>query len=445
MTDVSDTPTTAPGTDVPNDRARPDGRRIGYVTSRFPKTTETFIVREIVAVEASGHHVDVYAIRREHDQIVQPGAEHLVDRLTAISDLGIGAARAQWRWARRSPRRLATMWWRAVRGNITSPPFLLRGLAVAWGAPAIADATERDEIEHLHAHWATHAALLAHLVHVLTDVPYSVTLHAHDLYVDTTMLGTKLDHAAAAVTISEHNADIIRRDHPDVGDRLAVVRCGVDSSRIVPRAPRPVGEPLKLVTVARFEPMKGHADLIGALSILRDRGRAVRADLLGDGDGRDEIEAQAGHEVVFHGSVDSTVVERVVRDADLMVLPCVEMPDGRRDGIPVALMEAMALGVPVLSTRVSGIPELIVDGETGLLVDQHDPAGIADAIERLADDPDLAERLARNARRHVESMYDADANGREMAALFTRLAPCFHDLPSGNTPGAATTTNDGDT
>lgn len=396
--------------------------RVGYVTSRFPKTTETFIVREILAVESVGHHVSVYAIRRETGEIVQPGAAHLVEGLTAISDLGVAAAAAQWRWARRSPRRLATAWWRAVRGNIASPRFLARALVVAWGAPAIADEVERDRIDHVHAHWATHAALLAHLIHVLTDVPYSITLHAHDLYVERTMLERKLSECTAAVTISEHNAELLRREYEDHADRVHVVRCGVDVARTVTTTPRSrlAGSPLRLVTVARFEPMKGHADLLRAAELIRESGRDVRLDLIGDGDGRDELERDAPPWVVFHGAVDAAEVERRVREADMMVLPCVEMPDGRRDGIPVALMEAMAWGVPVVSTTVSGIPELVVDGETGITVPPGEPARLAEAVLRLADDEALASRLTAAARRHVEQHYDAAANGRRMAELFQR-------------------------
>lgn len=411
-----------------------DARRVGYVTSRFPKTTETFIVREILAVESAGHHVAVYAIRREDNEIVHAGTQHIVDRLTAISDFGISAVGAQWRWARRSPMRLARAWWRAVRGNIASPRFLLRALVIAWGTPAIAEAVERDRIDRLHAHWATHAALLAHLVNVLTDVPYSITLHAHDLYVDRTMLDRKLRDCSAAVTISEHNAELLRRDYPDVADRVHVVRCGVDIARIDPTFDRPplaAGDPLRIVTVARFEPMKGHADLLKAAKRIHDGGREIRLDLVGDGDDRAEIARRAPEWVVFHGAVDGAEVERLVRGADMMVLPSIEMPDGRRDGIPVALMEAMALGVPVVSTTVSGIPELVIDGETGLLVPPGDPERLAAAILRLADDQALASHLTAAARRHVENHFDATTNGHRMARLFEGPAvdpmPPVHD------------------
>lgn len=405
--------------------AAPSGRsarqRIGYVTSRFPKTTETFIVREILAVESAGHDVSIYAIRRETSEIVHSGAEHLVARLTAVSDLGASALGAQLRWARRSPRRLALAWWRAVRGNVTSPAFLARALVVAWGAPAIADVVQRDRIDRLHAHWATHAALLAHLVHLLTDVPYSITLHAHDVYVDRTMLDQKLRHCVAAVTISDHNAELLRRGYPEVADRVHVVRCGVDLAAITPIADRPVrnpDDPLRIVTVARFEPMKGHADLLAAAQLIHRGGRGVRLDLVGDGAGREALARHAPPWVVFHGNVDGREVERIVSAADVMVLPCVEMPDGRRDGIPVALMEAMALGVPVVSTPVSGIPELVIDGETGLLAPSHDPERLAATIVAIADDPELARRLTSAARRHVEANFDSQTNGHRMARLF---------------------------
>jgi colanic acid/amylovoran biosynthesis glycosyltransferase len=409
-------------TDAPAELATSPRRcRIGYVTSRFPKTTETFIVREILAVESAGHDVLVYAIRRERGELALPGTQHLTARLCAVSDLGIAALWSQLRWARRSPRRLTRCWWRAVRGNIGSPAFLLRALVVAWGAPAVADHVRRSGVERLHAHWATHSALLAHLVNVLTDVPYSVTLHAHDLYVERTMLGPKLRGCTDILTISSHNADLISREYPDVADRVRVVRCGVEVASTTPtlhRPPRASGEPLRIVTVARFEPMKGHVHLLDAVEAVHRAGRDVRLDLVGDGEGRADIVRRAPEWVRFHGAVDNGEVQRLVREADLMVLPCIEMPDGRRDGIPVALMEAMALGTPVISTTVSGIPELVVDGETGLLVPPGDIERLADAIVRIADDHVLAARLAVAARRHVEQHHDAAANGRQLAELF---------------------------
>jgi glycosyltransferase involved in cell wall biosynthesis len=395
------------------------GRRVGYVVSRFPKTTETFIVREMEAVEREGWEVVPFAIRRESGEIVQPGARRYVDRLVAISDVDWPRlVRAQARLLRRDRRLWSRLWRTTIVGNARSPRFLLRGVMVAFGAPAIADEVVERELTHLHAHWATHSGLLAHLVAMLTGLPYSLTLHAHDLHVDRTMLETKLREATAIVTISEHNAELLRSEYPAFSDRVSVVHCGVDSRQVPFTLPGPLRQPVRLVCVAGLRPFKGHRHLIDAVGELERRGIAVRCDLVGDGPLRDELQQGAGANVTFHGATDVERAMEIVAGADLFVMPSVELSDGRRDGIPVALMEAMALGVPVIASAVSGIPELVRDGSTGILVEPGRPTAIADAVERLMGDVHLRRTIATKARRTIETKFDLTQSGRSMAALF---------------------------
>jgi glycosyltransferase involved in cell wall biosynthesis len=395
------------------------GRRVGYVVSRFPKTTETFIVREMEAVEREGWDVVPFAIHRESGEIVQPGARRYVDQLVAISDLGwrrlVGA---QARLLRRNRRLWSRLWRNTIVGNARSPRFLLRGVMVAFGAPAIAEEVVRRELTHLHAHWATHSGLLAHLVAMLTGLPYSITLHAHDLHVDRTMLETKLRGATAIVTISEHNAELLRSEYPALSERIAVVHCGVDSAEIPFTLPGALRQPVRLACVAGLRPFKGHRHLIDAVGELEQRGVAVRCDLVGDGPLRDELEQRAGAHVTFHGATDVERAMEIVADADVFVMPSVELADGRRDGIPVALMEAMALGVPVVASAVSGIPELVRHGSSGILVEPGRPTAIADAVVRLAGDVHLRRTIATKARRTIETRFDLTQSGRSMATLF---------------------------
>jgi colanic acid/amylovoran biosynthesis glycosyltransferase len=378
------------------------------------------------AVERTGWRVVPVAIRRERGELEQPGAAVFAARLRAISDATPGElVAAQVRLLRRSPGAWAGLWTRAIGGTIASPKFLARAIVVAAGAPLVAEHVSGEQVEHLHAHWGTHSALLAHLVARLTGMPYSVTLHAHDLHVDRTMLGTKLREAAAVVTISDHNAALLRREYPDVADRVHVVHCGLAVGDVPYRPPAPpataspADAPIRLVTVAGLRPFKGHRVLLGAIRELERRGRSVRCDLVGDGPLRDELRADAGGlDVEFHGAVTVDRAMDVVAAADVFVMPSVALADGRRDGIPVALMEAMALGVPVIASSVSGIPELVRDGDTGLLVPQGDPVALADAIERLAADPAGARAMSASARALVADEFDIDRSGQAMTRLF---------------------------
>lgn len=402
------------------DEAPADGHavRVGYVVSRFPKTTETFIAREALAVADLGHDVTMMTITRETDEIVQPGVDLLLPELIAGTDARPGQLlRAQLRWLRRRPGRVARMWWRAFAGNIRSIKFLVRALAVSALAPWMADRAEARKLDHLHAHWGSHSALLAHQVGLLTGLPYSVTLHAHDLHTNRTMLAEKLGAATKVVTISDHNRELLADLYPGL-EPVDVVHCGVDVGSITPRSAEPDNHVPRLAMVAGLRNFKGHEYLFDALRILELRGRKVILDIVGDGPLRSQLEAMAGDNVVFHGAVDIDKVLAIVSGSDMAVMPSVVMPDGRRDGIPVALIEAMALGVPVISTRVSGIPELVEHEVTGLLVEQRNPLQLADAIERLLDDDSLRCRLGESGRRRVEHEFDLLVSARRMVGCF---------------------------
>lgn len=394
--------------------------RVGYVVSRFPKTTETFIAREMNAVAALGWHVTVFAIFRERHEIVQTESRRYLPRLSAISELSfVEALAAHARLLRRRPRTFGRMWWRAIAGNVRSRKFLLRAMVVAWGAPKLGERAVEARIDHLHAHWGTHSALLAHLISMITDIPYSVTLHAHDLHVERTMLATKLAHATRVVTISEHNAEVIRREFPDAASRTTVIRCGIDTSTLVMRAGRPESRPPRIATVARLHAFKGHRYLLDALALLEAEGLDVACDIVGDGPLRDDLESRAGPNVTFHGAVDVETVMEIVRGATVFAAPSVELADGHRDGIPVSMMEAMAVGVPVVASDVSGIPELVVDRSTGLLVPPGDPHRLADAIAELIREPGVAEPLIVRAREAVERSFALSESGRRMSEIFS--------------------------
>lgn len=398
---------------------------VAYVVSRFPKTTETFIAREMAAVADAGTPVELVALRRETAEILQPDAARFIDRLRAVSDLGPGELiAAQLRSFLASPRRWARMWVRAIVGNRGSLKFLARGIVAAAGAPALAVRLEQRRVTHLHAHWGTHAALLAYLIHLLTDIPFSVTLHAHDLHTDRTMLAEKLRAASAVATISEHNRALIEELYADVADRVEVVHCGVDSTAIR-RRPSTRPPTRRIAMVAGLRPFKGHTHVLGALAALVDDDRILHLDLVGAGPSQAELEAEAkelGVEklVHFHGAVDVERALEIVADADVAVMSSVVMPDGRRDGIPVALIEAMAIGTPVVATAVSGIPELVRDGDTGLLVEPADPAALAAAIAETLDDPEAAAIRVQAARELVESDYDIAGSGATMIEMWER-------------------------
>jgi glycosyltransferase involved in cell wall biosynthesis len=405
--------------------------RIAYIVSRFPSTTETFIAREMRAMESLGASIDLFALVREHDVVVHPESKPFIARLRT-APISRGATwTAQWYWLRQRPGAYLAALWSLVRGNLRSPRFLVRALAVFPMAARFAREADAQRIEHVHAHWATHPALAAYVIQKLTGISFSFTAHAHDIFVNRTMLGEKIGAASFVAVISAYNRDYLVSLYGDeIAAKLVLVHCGIDPQRFTPSTkPALAPDRFRLVCVASLQPYKGHAVLIEALAMLRDRGIDAVCELVGEGEERPSIERRVralGLEasVILAGAKKSDEVVAIVQLANAFVLPSVVAADGQMEGIPVALMEAMACEVAVVAPRLSGIPELVVDGETGVLVTPGDARELADAIERLARDRALRVRLGSAGRRHVQAEFETVTNAKR---LYARLQDCVAD------------------
>jgi colanic acid/amylovoran biosynthesis glycosyltransferase len=401
-------------------------RRVAYITSRFPKLSETFVLYEILAIEELGIAVDVFALVRESEPVHHREAAHLAERAFSVGLASWPVFSAQWYWLRRRPRAYASAWWGAVRGNARSPRFLMRALAVVPLAATFARRMSAARVEHIHAHWATHPTLAAYVASRLTGIPYSFTGHAHDIYVDRTMLQEKIAGASFVVTISEFNRRLLERLYGAVArDRVVVIHCGTDPRLFAPPAVRPDG-PWTIVSVASLQPQKGQRFLIEACRRLIADGVDLRCLLVGDGETRADLEQQvriAGLEdrIVLLGQQPRHRVVEILSAADAVAQPSIVLASGKMEGIPVALMEAMAMERPVVATDISGVSELVEDGVTGLLVPPGDPGRLAAALRAIHDDPELAVRLGRAGRRRVAEDFDLTRSAGELARRFAGL------------------------
>jgi glycosyltransferase involved in cell wall biosynthesis len=416
----------------------PGGRRIAYVVSWVPAITETFVLDELRELRARGVEVEVLPLFGARGGEVHAGFAELEERTHGHASLSLELVAAQLHWLRRRPRALLGAWVGALRATAPSRKLLLRAPVVLLKAALVARRVEAMRVDHVHAHVATHPALAAWAVRALTGVPYSFTAHAHDLYVDRAMLREKVADAAFVVTISEFNRRLLEEVCGEVArGKVHVVRCGVDLSAFAPE-PRPPPALPTFACVASLRPYKGHAVLLDAVALLRARGLALRVVLVGDGELRRSLEARIARDglggiVELRGALPHEEVPRVLAAATAMVLPSVTARDGQMEGIPVALMEAMAAGVPVVSSRLSGIPELVPEEVGGLLVPEGDAAALADAMERLAREPGLRARLAEGARRAVERDFD---RARNVARLEALLSGASAASPASSAPAA---------
>ena len=395
-------------------RYRAGALKVAYLVSRFPHVSETFIVRELNAVVAEpGVEAELRFLYPPVVPTVHPSARPWIDRAQRPS-MRAAAAATMWWLARRPLRLLATLGV-IVAGHGRRPDSLLRALATLPLALAHARAVQA---EHVHAHYATWPALAAWVCHRMTGVTFSFTAHAHDLYIEQTFLARKTHDARFVAVISEFNRDFLT---PYAGATpLHVVRCGIDPETYPYRDGRlPASGAVGALCVASLQEYKGHAVLLHALV----QAERLTLDLVGTGELRDELgrlaeELGVADRVRFHGGLTEDEVARLLASAELFVAPSVVDRRGQMDGLPVALMEALACGVPAVSTRLSGIPELVRDGETGLLAEPGDADSLAGAIARTLADPAAADVRAAAGRRLVEAEFDIRRSGARMAELF---------------------------
>jgi glycosyltransferase involved in cell wall biosynthesis len=398
--------------------------KVAYIVSRFPHVSETFIVRELTAVAEEGIDVSLLSLFPPVDPTVHPAARPWIE-VAWRPGARAAVAGLAW-WALRRPVRLTGSILVAAAAYARQPTRLGRALVALALAAAHARRIAGDGTAHVHAHYATYPLLSAWLCHRLAGIPYSFTAHAHDLFVDQSFLRRRVADARFAVAISDYNRRFLAA-YADAGTPVHVVHCGIDPSayRFRPRAPS--ARPLRALCVASLQEHKGHEVLLRALAYGGPALEGVELDLVGSGPLRGDIERSArvlglAARVRLHGSLPEPDVAGLLDRADCAVLPSRVARDGQMEGIPVALMEALAAGVPVVATRLSGVPELIRDGDTGLLAEPGSDDDLRRALTALLAEPAAARMRAEAGRRLVEAEFDLRASAATLAGLFRDAA-----------------------
>lgn len=395
--------------------------RIAYIVSLFPTLSETFVFREINELRRQGAEVICFSIHRPKAEPLPPDAAHFSAETTYLwPAYPVQFLLALLRFGVLHPVKffgtLGLYWRRAPRTFAGFKRFTLHFLEGVY----FAHLCRQRQVQYLHAHFANGPSSVALAASALSGIPFGFTSHAQDIYADPLMVDLKINRAAIALTISAYNRDYLVTNFPlQNPDHLQVHRVAIDLAHFRParRPLAPAGEPALILAIGRLVPKKGFIDLIRACAMLAQRHVNFRCWIIGEGPERAALQtaisaSRLEKNVNLLGA--QTNVKEFLQQADLFVMPCVVDGSGDRDGIPTVLMEAMAMQVPVISTNLTGIPELIEHEQNGLLVSPGNPAELAQAMARLVGNRNLRQALAVRARQTVENERSLVVNTRKL-------------------------------
>lgn len=409
--------------------------RVAYVCNTYPAISNTFIMREVDALRRLGVEIDTIAIHRPLREHLISDADRAADRTTyavlpaRLPDL-LGAHLAA---LGSNPRRYLATLLLALRLAPPGPRATMWQLFYFAEAMIVWRRCERRGIRRLHAHFsfvATDVALLA--AHFGGDGwSWSFTVHGPNEFYDLShnRLAEKVRRAAFVVAISDFaRSQLMAFVEEEHWPKLRVVHCGIDTNAF-DAAPRPTRDGLHVLSVGRLTQIKGQAVLIEALATLADRGIDVRATLFGWGPKHEELQRLVerlglAERVSLPGPVSQDEIRTHYEGADVFCLPSFA------EGVPIVLMEAMAMRLPVIATRITGIPELIDHGRSGLLVPPGRPDLVADALEMLARDPELRTRLGEAGREKVVEEFETVRSAEALYAILTGSAPQRQAVPA---------------
>jgi glycosyltransferase involved in cell wall biosynthesis len=394
--------------------------RLAYVVKRFPRYSETFIVNEILAHEAAGCEVEVFSLRPCIDSHFQDVLARLRAPVRYVPSEGIRSAE----------------FWSACTAAFGACGSLDTVFTDAIGddgrdvyqALVLARWLRDDRFDHVHAHFASLPATVARIAAALAGITWTFTAHAKDIFheqVRANDLERKCQDAAAVITVSDFNHAHLTEHFGSVARRIVRVYNGLELAR-VPYAGDGV-RPIDVLAVGRLVEKKGFEVLIDACAELALTGRSLSCEIIGEGELEAALRARIarrgiGSVVRLSGPRPQGEVLAALRRAKVFAAPCLVGSDGNRDGLPTTILEAMASGTPCIATPVTGIPEVVRDGDTGVLVPSNAPRALADAIARLLDRQDDRDRLARAARALIEAEFDSRITARSLRGVFDECA-----------------------
>ncbi len=393
---------------------------IAYVFERFPSFGQTFCYREVAEIERQGAKLRLYSIRRPTDEPEQDWDEELVRRVHYLPEekLLLPEAGRTLRSEKvlAGARRTVEKWGR-------QPDFLRLYQAIYIGVRL-----EQSGCRRVHVHFAGMASRTAYWIKQFFGIPYSFTAHANDIFAPR-HFAISLDKVVAAadaiVAVSDYGASFLKQRYADSAGKVTRIYNGVDLSQF--RAADFSQTIPSVISIGRLIEKKGFGDLIDACALLKTDTRDFTCQIIGEGPLDSALRARISRLgvddcVKLMGPCSQTKIREMLANATVFVLPCTKEQNGGMDNLPTVIMEAMAAGLPVVSTAVAGVPEMVDDGRTGLLVPERDPKALAAAIDDVISNPADARRLGSNGRTVAREKFSIETSVRNLREIFARRA-----------------------
>ncbi|WP_431299198.1 glycosyltransferase family 4 protein [Tabrizicola sp. BL-A-41-H6] len=406
-------------------------KKLLYVVSRFPSLTTTFTAYEMSTIQEAGVDVHVATVWSSEEGEPQTVEKQFVDK---ICDLRLGNPAL---WLRSVQQilikpQILILIFQLLVGHLISVYAMLKLLVSLPKGLYLGYWVKKHGFQHIHAHFLSSPATVALIASRISGVPYTVTIHAFDIFATTpyernASIPLKCDKAAACIVISKFNLEYMRRTWPDIRGRFELIYNGIDVDLFTNKTER-VTDPnvFHILSNGRLVYTKGHTFLLEAVAKLRKKNRNVKLQIIGGGPLESELHELADRleikeHVTFTGKMLQEEIIQRYRASDLFVLACAISPDGDMDGLPVVLVEALAMEIPTVSTQVSGVPEIVQDKVTGLCVPPHDSQALADAIAYMMDHPGEASKMARAGRQVVAKQFNRHESARMLLQLWQTL------------------------
>jgi glycosyltransferase involved in cell wall biosynthesis len=414
-------------------------KQIGYLLRSYPRLSQTFILNEILALEQVGVAIQIFALTNPREKIVQMQVSQIQAPVHYLDEsMEPQNPRHRFREHSEVARRHLQGYLRSLF-YVATHPKIDQGYTASnrWECFLLAVhlvylllTNEREtgkKVDHMHAHFAHDPALIAYLVYHMTGIPYSFTAHARDLYqIHKDVLTDRIQQSRAVITCCGANLEYLNQLAPSERSKFSLIYHGVNLEDFQTLA-NPDGSSTSenpiILSVGRLVEKKGFQDLLQALLIVKGTGQRFRCVIYGDGPLYQQLEGwiqehDLADQVKLMGDITQQELISIYQAADLFALTPIQTEDGDRDGIPNVLLEAMAVGLPVITTAVAGIPELVEDNWNGRMFKQHDVQGISSGILELLRNPERRRQFGEAGSKKIREQFDVAQAAKRLKTLF---------------------------